>query len=83
MIYRKFVKRNVVLEHFEQNRHLLKLMSYRARKNKNPYELTPKNIDFFSESLKKYIDSRNFIYNGIKAYIDIYNVNDFRNFMIL
>ena len=58
-------------------------MSYRARKNKNHYELIPKNIDFFSESLKKYIDARNFIYNGIKAYIDIYNVNDFRNFMIL
>ena len=79
LIYRKFVKRNVVLEHFEQNRHLLKLMSYRARKNKNHYELIHKNIDFFSESLKKYIDARNFIYNGIKAYIDIYNVNDFKN----
>lgn len=38
---------------------------------------------FVFESLEKYICARNFIYNGIAAYIDIYNVNDFKDDLVI
>ena len=83
LIYKEFVKKKkIVLEHFKQNRHHLRLMLYRAKRYKNHYELMQENVDFFKESLKIYTEVRNFIYNGIKTYIDIYNVVDLKNDLV-
>ena len=75
-------KKNPVLEHFKQNRCCLRLMSYKAKRYKNHYELMQENVDFFNESLKIYTEVRNFIYNGIKTYIDIYDVDDLKNDLV-
>ena len=40
------------------------------------------NVDFLNESLKIYTEVRNFIYNGIKTYIDIYDVDDLKNDLV-
>ena len=82
LIYKEFVKRNPALEHFKQNRRCLRLMSYKAKRYKNHYELMQENVDFFNESLKIYTEVRNFIYNGIKTYIDIYDVDDLKNDLV-
>ena len=57
-------------------------MLYRAKRYKNHYELMQENVDFFKESLKIYAEVRNFIYNDIKTYIDIYNVVDLKNDLV-
>lgn len=83
MIYKDFIPRNIVLQHFEEHKFLLKTIPYKAKIEKNPHELIWRHIDFFSESIKKYMYARNFIYNGIASYIDIYNVNDFKNDLVI
>lgn len=46
LIYKNFVKEDVVLEHFKQHRPLLKTISYKAKKEKNHYQLIYKNVNF-------------------------------------
>ena len=83
LIYKECVqKKNPVLEHFKQNRCCLRLMSYKAKRYRNHYELMQESVDFFNESFKIYTEVRNFIYNGIKAYVDIYNVDDLKNDLV-
>ena len=82
LTYKEFVKKNPVLKHFKQNRHRLKLMSYRTKRYKNHYEEMQENVGFFNESLKIYTEVCNFIYNGIKTYIDIYDVDDLKNYLV-
>lgn len=52
MIYKDFIPRNIVLQHFEEHKSLLKTIAYKAKIEKNHHELIWRHIDFFSESIK-------------------------------